>query len=243
MNKLVTLAGAALIAASTWSVSVYADQAATSKDDAAVQDANKAMLLPEDHGAKKQSKIATDPASRQRGAETVLSVCMNCHSLKYVKYRDLETIGFSKEKAAELRGDKGRFDPLKAAMPEEAALASFGVVPPDLSMMAKARHGREHYVPEFLTSFYTNEKGLPDNKILHNTKMPDILGWGSADEQGKAAIEATALDVGAFLMWTADPKTDDRYRIGKYVLIYVVILTLMLYLLKKKVWRNVKQDD
>lgn len=236
MNKLFTFAGAALLAFSTMGNAAYAAK----EDTTAIQDPNRAMLKPEERGAKKHEKIATDAQSRQRGAEVVLGTCMTCHSLKYIKYRDLESIGFTKEKAAELRGDKGRFDPLIGQMPEDAALASFGVVPPDLSLMAAARHGRERYIPEFLTSFYVNDKGESDNHMLRGTKMPDILGWASADAAQREEIENKSRDVAAFLMWAADPKADERYALGRYVLGYLVLLIVLLFFLKKKVWRNVK---
>ncbi len=79
-----------------------------------------------------------------------------------------------------------------------------------------------------------------DNRMLHNTKMPDILGVAGADEAQRAELEKKARDVAAFLMWASDPKADERKAQGKFVLLYLAVLTLLLYLLKRRVWKNAK---
>ena len=71
--------------------------------------------------------------------------------------------------------------------------------------------------------------------------MPDILGISAAgDPATRAQIQQTARNVAAFLHWAADPKAQERMRIGYGVMAYLVVLTLLLYLLKREVWRDVK---
>ncbi len=93
-----------------------------------------------------QDKIPTDHASVLRGAEQVATVCGGCHGLKYVQYRNLVELGVPKETVDAWRGDKPLNSPMKPGMDAEAAQTAFGVVPPDLSMMALAREGGVHYM-------------------------------------------------------------------------------------------------
>jgi len=70
--------------------------------------------------------------------------------------------------------------------------------------------------------------------------MPDPLGWLDHDEADTAELEAQANDVAAFLTFIGDPHQNERHAIGKYVMIFLILLTIVLYLLKKEVWKDVK---
>ncbi len=70
--------------------------------------------------------------------------------------------------------------------------------------------------------------------------MPDILGIaGVTDPQQLNEIRNKAKDVSAFLIWAADPHAGDRKTLGYYVLVYVFIMTILLYLWKKQIWRDI----
>jgi len=70
--------------------------------------------------------------------------------------------------------------------------------------------------------------------------MPDILGLsGTTDPQKRAAIEKTAKDVTAFLVWAADPHAQERRHMGYYVLAFVFVMTILLRLWKKQIWRDI----
>lgn len=186
------------------------------------------------------SKIPTDRASVLRGAEQVVTICSGCHGLKYIQYRNLLELGVSKETVDAWRGDKPLNTPIQSAMDATSALAVYGLVPPDLSLMSIAREGGVHYMYSYLMGFKTEADGSTTNKIFTVTKMPDILGIaGATDDKQREAIGAQAKDITAFLNWAADPHAEDRKTLGIYVMIYLFIMTILLILWKKQIWRKV----
>ncbi len=179
-----------------------------------------------------------DQAQLQRGAHVAVEVCNGCHTLKYIKYSDFFKLGFTKKDVDAMRGDKPLDSPLLSQMDPQSELSMFGIVPPDLSLMAKAREGGAHYIYEMITGFYTDSKGQTANRVFPGIKMPDILMVSQADAAGKQAIDAKAKDVSAFLEWASDPQAEERITLGKYVIGYFVVLTVLLYFLKKKIWKR-----
>lgn len=191
----------------------------------------------------RQIKVPHDLASLQRGAETVATVCNGCHSLKYIRYRDLIAAGISKDKVTAWRGSKSKDSAMMTSMTPDAARAMFKVVPPDLSLMADARDGRARYVFSYLTGYHKNDKGEVKNSVYPVTRMPDILGSSMATTpQARAEVDAKAKDVTAFLVWAADPHAQQRRHMGYYVLGYVAFMTLLLYLWKKQIWREIDKQ-
>jgi ubiquinol-cytochrome c reductase cytochrome c1 subunit len=182
--------------------------------------------------------IPTDNASRQRGVSVALQVCSACHDIKYVKYRHLKALGFSDDELDALRGDHALSDPLLSLMPAADRKAMYGLVPPDLSLMAEARRGKAQYIYDVLTAFYVTADGTIDNLVFPGIRMPDILGISTAagDPELRKELEGQARDVAAFLAWAADPSVDERRRLAPYVLGYLALITLLLYLLKRRTW-------
>src|SRR3569832_962643 len=164
------------------------------------------------------------PDALRRGAAIVTGVCMSCHSLKYLRYLDLKKLGFS----------DAEVEAMSAGNPPAATLNA--MTPPDLSLMAKAREGGPGYINHLLTGFYQDANGETNNHLYPGIRMPDILGWGSADATQRAELEKQAKDAASFLIWTADPRADERTRLGYYVMAYLVVLTVLLYLVKRRVW-------
>lgn len=148
-------------------------------------------------------------AAVQRGEALFQSICRNCHSLKYGGY------------AARMSADDAR--------------RAFGRVPPDLSLMVKARGGDAAgggYISALLVSFNdTPEK----NSVLPNTAMPPVFSRDDPEFMRKAR------DVAAFLSYTADPRAGERRHLGEYVLGYLVVLTSLLFLLNRKTWKRLKK--
>lgn len=180
-------------------------------------------------------------ASLQRGFHVVNEVCMLCHNLKYIKYRNLKEIGFSEEEVNQIRGEKEMADFLKTTLPESAAEFHFGRVPPDLSLMAKARKKGPRYIYTLLTGYVEKDETHIDNLLFPGIKMPDVLGYTIATEPGeKEAVEQKAKDAVAFLEWAADPKAPLRREMGVYVIGYFLLLTLLLFLIKQRVWARLK---
>jgi ubiquinol-cytochrome c reductase cytochrome c1 subunit len=186
-------------------------------------------------------KIPSDRASVLRGAEQTVTVCGACHGLKYIQYRNLVELGVAKETVDAWRGDKPLNSALKPGMDADAAQAAFGVAPPDLSLMTIAREGGMHYMYSYLMGYKANEKGEIVNRIFTVTKMPDILGSATTDPKAREEAGAKAKDITAFLNWAADPHAEDRKTLGIYVMIYLFIMTILLIMWKKQVWRKVDE--
>jgi ubiquinol-cytochrome c reductase cytochrome b subunit len=120
----------------------------------------------------------TDHASLQNGAKLAVNYCMGCHSFKYSRWERvandlgipnqmmLDNMVFSGQKIGDL---------MKIAMPEEGAKEWFGAVPPDLTLVARARS--PEWVYTYLRNFYvdpTRPLGV-NNKVFKDVGMPHAL--------------------------------------------------------------------
>jgi len=188
-----------------------------------------------------REKIPTDSASILRGAEHVVNNCVSCHGLKYIKYTDMLALGIEQKTVDGWRGDKPINTRITAGMPAEAAAAAFGgVVPPDLSLMTSARDGGVHYMYSYLMGYTVTDKGM-DNKYYPGTRMPDILASASTtDPKLRAEVSTKAKEITAFLNWAADPHAEERKQLGKYVIAYLLLLTVLLYFWKVQIWSKLK---
>lgn len=186
-------------------------------------------------------QVDTDLPAIERGVEDLMNTCHSCHTLKYIRYRDLAKLGIDQKKIDEWRGDQPLDTPLAGQLSDEAAMQSFGLVPPDLSLMTKAREGGADYVYSYLLGYYNTPDGETRNHIFPETKMPDPLGISTAtDHAQREEIRKTAHDIVSFLSWAADPHEQERHRLGYYVIGYLVILTLLLYFVKNQIWSRLK---
>ena len=181
-------------------------------------------------------ELERSPEALKRGAEVVTRVCLGCHSLYYVKYRTLQELGFSSAELDTLRGTQGLDDPLVSAITDEMAIELFGLVPPDQSLLAKAREGGAHYIYALLTSYEKDAKGDVSNPLFPGLRMPDIMDYASADVAQRAVLQQEIHDVAVFLEWASDPHAAERRQIGIYVIAYLIVLTFLLYLIKRRVW-------
>ena len=191
-----------------------------------------------DHPLNKPPSYSGENSARE-GAEVMLSTCIMCHSLKYISYKQLLDLGITPERLEVIRGNNKLEDPLLASMDDTTRQMTFGTVPPDLSLITKTRKHGDRYVYTLLTSFHVKEDGTGDNLLFPGIKMPDALGYSFAEnDQQQAALKQRAVAITDFLTWAADPKADERHTIGYFVMIYLFILTTLLYLVKKRVWRR-----
>ena len=203
-----------------------------------------------EHIELKDAGISLDQETIRKGLTVFTDVCMGCHSAKYVTYRNLidyPEIGLTREEVDELRGSNALLDGLKTELAPEDASAAYGKVPPDLSVIARGRRGGGNYLFSVLTGYEKDPNGkiedgnynhfFPGNRIA----MPDPLAWLDHDESDTADLEDQARAVSSFLVFIGDPHQLERKRIGRWVMGFLVLLTLVLYLLKKEVWRDVKK--
>jgi ubiquinol-cytochrome c reductase cytochrome c1 subunit len=234
-----------------------------------------------------------DKPQLRRGYTVYKNVCSACHGLRLLSYRNLNEPGgpeFSKETvdgiAAEAQVTELNDDGEPAERPgkasdrfvspypndKAAAAAQNGAVPPDLSVIAKARSYERHaawYMEPVLWAgdIFTNYQesgpdyivallmgyapppadmkmapGMNYNKAFpgHQIAMPNPLSDGQVtyEDSTPGTVENYAKDVTAFLMWAAEPKLEERKRMGIKVLVYLLILAGLLYLSKRAIWRN-----
>jgi len=203
-----------------------------------------------EHVELKDADISLDQETIRKGLAVFTDVCMGCHSAKYVTYRNLmdyPEIGLTREEVDALRGNKALLDGMKTELAPEDASAAYGKVPPDLSVIARGRRGGGNYIYSILTGYEEDPNGkiedgnynhfFPGNRIA----MPDPLAWMGHDDGDTADLEEQAHSVASFLVFIGDPHQLERKRIGVWVLGFLVLLTLVLYLLKKEVWKDVKK--
>jgi ubiquinol-cytochrome c reductase cytochrome c1 subunit len=212
-----------------------------------------------------------DPQQLQRGFQVFKEVCSACHSLNLVAFRDLRQIGYSE---AEVRAiadqwqiqvpsinpDTGEPATRKAipadhfpspyANETAARQSNHNALPPDLSLMAKAREGGSAYIYSILTGFRNPPPGyqLPPN--LHynpyfanlNIAMPPPLTADGQVTYGpgnpRPTIDQMAQDVSAFLMWTAEPNLQTRHQMGLVVLLFLIVATILAYMAYQNVWHG-----
>ena len=205
----------------------------------------------------------------QSGAKLFMNYCSGCHSLKYMRYNrlaeDLGLTDFPEKTNDNLLNNliftQARpYEPVQIAMLPEDAQQWFGVVPPDLSLSARERGPGWLY--HYLKSFY-NDSSRPfgvNNLLVPNVAMPNVLepliGQMVLVADPKSHVSSLLLkkngamhpvefdnavqDLVTFLVYVGEPAQLIRYRLGFWVLIFLCILLIPVYCLKKMYWRQLK---
>ncbi|AHC73598.1 cytochrome c1, heme protein [Candidatus Endolissoclinum faulkneri L5] len=210
-----------------------------------------------------------DKAALRRGFLIFQNVCSTCHGIQRLAYRNLADLGYSENKiksiaseAKVLYNKNGGLelyerpalpsDKFTSPFPNEQAArdANGGSLPPDLSLIIKARPNGLDYVRALLLGYESTPmkfnlmSGLHYNTYFpgHQIAMPQPLyGDDVTFEDGTpSSIEQEAEDVVTFLAWAAMPEMEERKRIGVITMIFLVIFTLLLYATKRRIWKNVK---
>jgi ubiquinol-cytochrome c reductase cytochrome c1 subunit len=237
-------------------------------------------LHPKEAGLSIQAPLGKfDRAQLQRGFQVYKEVCSGCHSLKYVAFRNLSDLGYNEaevkaiadqwavqtpsinpetgEPATRKNLPSDRF-PSPYANETAARAANNNALPPDLSLITKARHDGTNYVYSLLTG-YTEQpaellRKFPDARtpdgLYYNPYFPNLNiampapivseGQVTYADGTRATPEQMAKDVAAFLTWTAEPKLEDRKSTGLAVLIFTLVFTVLAYLAYQNVWRSKK---
>ncbi len=206
-----------------------------------------------------------DKASLYRGAKTYVQYCLGCHSLKHMRYSrlaaDLEVDDERVKKELMYVGEKIH-DSMQIAMPQDAAANWFGIKTPDLSLIARSRGADWLY--SYLRGFYLDEArpfGV-NNRVFKDVAMPNALwelqGHRKAifkTENGQEVItrlkivkrgsmnskdfDATVTDLVNFLVYVGEPSQLVRLKMGKWVILYLIIFWIVAYRLKKEYWKAV----
>ena len=144
----------------------------------------------------------------------------------------------------------------KFVMPYEnekaAQAANGGAYPPDMSVLVKARGGGVDYIYSLLQGYEENPSGVSlDDGVYYNKymygnkiKMAAPLSDGIVEygDGTKSTVEQMSKDVTTFLMWSAEPHLEARHRMGFKVVVYLIILTSLVYFSMKKIWSRVKSE-
>lgn len=211
-----------------------------------------------------------DHQALRRGFQVYREVCSSCHSLARIPYRALvgtimtvdEAKGLAEENEYDTEpNDEGEIEkrpgklsdyiPRPYKNDEAARAANNGALPPDLSLMVKARHGGCNYIFSLLTGYpeetpagATVQSGLNFNPYFPGTgiAMARVLYDGLVEYEDKTPATTTqmAKDVTEFLNWAAEPEMDERKKMGWKVLSVLTILTAISIWVKRYKWSPVK---
>jgi ubiquinol-cytochrome c reductase cytochrome c1 subunit len=224
-----------------------------------------------------------DKAQLQRGLQVYTEVCSACHSLKLVAFRDLKGLGYNdaqiknfagsgqywKTEVPSINPDTGEPSTRKAlpsdnfpspyANETAARAGNNNALPPDLSLITKAREGGAAYVYSLLTGFQPQPaellKRFPDAKTppnLHynpyfanlNLAMPPPLtteGQVTYADGTKPTVDQMAKDVAAFLVWTAEPNLESRHAAGIAVSVFLLFASILGFFAYRDIWYSSKR--
>lgn len=181
-----------------------------------------------------QTTAIADQQQLQAGAQVFMDYCSGCHSLQYLRYENLaEDLGLSKFPGrAEMKGN------ILTALPQADAKIWFGPVPPDLSL--KAREKGKRWLQQYLQGFY-QDKTRPfgvNNHRLPNLGMPDVMASLPQEQRDQKIQELLA-----FLLYSAEPQRQIRYRMGFPVVLFLMLMACLCYALKRSCWKNVQNPQ
>ena len=239
------------------------------------------------HRHAKELELSTDgpfgkfePQQLQRGFQVYKEVCAGCHSLTQVSFRDLHQLGYNEAEVKAIANqwaievpsvnpDTGEAATRKAipsdrfpspyANETAARAANNNALPPDLSLMAKAREGGPAYIYSLLTGYQAQPKellakfpaaktpdGLHYNPYFANLNIampPPITADGQVTfaDGTPATVDQMAKDVAAFLLWAAEPNLQGRHKSGLAVVLFLIIATVFGYLSYRNIWAEAKR--
>ena len=218
-----------------------------------------------------------DYGQLQRGYKVYKEVCSACHSLKFVAFRTLGELGYTEAQvkaeaatwtvpgidpntgeASTRPGEPTDYFPKPYPNNVAAAAANNNAIPPDLSLMTKAREDGTNYVASLLVGYQPPSEELleehpeaaPGPGLYHNVYFPNMNlamappltsnGQVTYDDGTEATIGQMATDVAAFLTWTAEPTLVKRKQTGWPVLVFLLFATILAWFSKTQIWSAVK---
>ena len=216
-----------------------------------------------------------DRAQLQRGLKVYSEVCRACHGLTHVAFRDLAALGYNEAQIKTIAGgfevpsinpDTGEAasrpanatDYIPSPFPNEIAAraANNNALPPDLSLIVKAREGHENYVYSLLTGYQPVPANLPAslqpapglnyNPYFHSLNIamsPPLAADGQVtyDDGTPSTVDQMAKDVTAFLVWAAEPKLENRLATGWTALGFLLVFTVLAFMSYKAIWADKKK--
>ncbi len=247
--------------------SQHSAPAAEGEEHAAAADAHHAPELPEQDWHFQGPFGSYDRAALQRGFQVYKQVCAACHGMKRVAYRNLSALGYTEDQiksvAAEYNftdgpDDEGEMferpgkpsDHFKSPYlnDNQAKASNNGALPPDLSLIVKARVGGPDYVYGILTGYSEAPAGVElaagqhYNKYMAGNKIampaPLIEGAVAYEDGSPTTVDQYAHDVTQFLAWASEPEMEERKQTGIKVIIFLAVFAFLMYRVKKKIWEK-----
>ena len=235
-----------------------------------------------------------DQGQLQRGYKVYREVCASCHGMDHVHFRNLgdkhgpfwnpkytnpndnpvvkalakeiQVADIDSETGEAIMRDATTADKFPNPYPNATAAAAGngGAAPPDLSVMAKARHDGANYIYSLLSGYVPAPAGLKMapgqnyNPYMAGDLTPFWEGQGPVPKGGfiampaqlsdgqvtyddgtEATVDQMAKDVAAFIMWTSEPKMVERKQLGFGVLIFLVLFAGLTYASYRRIWKGV----
>jgi ubiquinol-cytochrome c reductase cytochrome c1 subunit len=201
--------------------------------------------------------------SLQRGAKMFVNYCLSCHSAAYMRYNRLTDIGLSEAQIKAnlmLAGEKVG-DPMNIAMNKKDAKLWFGAAPPDLSVQARAYANGPDWLYTYLRGFYRDDTRPTgwNNTVYDKVAMPHVL-WQLQGQQvlkvdekteehalvldkpgtlSPAEYDASVADLVNYLTYMAEPAKSKRMHLGLIVLLFLGLMFVLTYYLKKEFWKDI----
>ena len=211
-----------------------------------------------------------DTGSLKRGLQIYQEVCSACHGVKRLRFRELQAIGFTNEQIKEYASTFEILDGpnelgemfMRPGEPsdtfvspyknkEEAKVSFGGSYPPDLSLLTKAIKNGPDYIYSLLTGYEDPPKEFKltdglyynpyyDGKVI---AMPPPLYDNAIEyiDGTNASLDQLSYDIVHFLNWAAEPKLQQRKSLGLKVLLFLIVLTLLLYVTMKEIWSKIEK--
>lgn len=205
---------------------------------------------------------ARDYAALQNGARVFVNYCLNCHSASYFRYNKLKDLGLTEQQIKDnllFTADKTG-EPMTIAMRRAEAKQWFGAAPPDLTVIARARASEfgsgGDWLYTYLRGFYRDDSRPTgwNNTVFANVGMPHVL-WELQGEQvlgpdhqlvlakpglmKPAEFDAMVADLVGFLTYMGEPMANFRKELGVIVLIFLAVLFVFSYALKREYWKDI----
>ncbi len=209
-----------------------------------------------------------DRLSMQRGYKVYREVCAACHSMKKMSYRNLADLGYDEGQIKNIASqytvtdgpnDEGEMFE-RPGLPSDRFVAPYandnlakasnnGAMPPDLSLIIKARHDGANYLHALLTGYEEPPAGkvLQPNQYYNKFMPGNILAMAPPLQDGQVAyedgspetVEQYSRDITNFLAWASEPYMEQRKRMGFQVLMFLIAFAAVMYAVKRKIWSDI----
>ncbi len=206
-----------------------------------------------------------DFISIQKGAKHYVTYCLGCHSAKYMRYKRIAMdLNIDEDVVLKEIAPEGAniYDPMLTAMNEKDSKKWFGTNPPDLSLISRVRGPNWLYT--YLKGFYTDKTkplgvnntvfkdvGMPNmlwqlqgeqTAIMEKSHDEDVISYLKLETEGSMSrqeFDRFLTELVNFLVYVGEPVQLERQRMGKYVLLFIIMFGVIAYLLKKEYWKDI----